>query len=946
MDGLVVLLVAAAACSSDEPFDSSPERAPGDEEQATAPARLRAAYIATMQADAPRHYDVLEAERGLQATNPAHRWNSVFTSEGVRVRPDGDEAWSFHISAARYGCDGDLRPLEPSEPRASANRVEYLRAQAAGTALGEWYVNGPLGLEQGFTLPSMPPCEDGRKGEVIVELSVEGDLHAVARGDDEAVLQDGEGHAVLHYTDLYAQDARGRVLPARLSVGADRLSIHVDVAGAVYPIEIDPLISTQQAKLTAADASPFRLFGSSVSVSDDGNTAVVGSSAGQGSAYVFVRTGTSWTQQATLTAADAAPDDQFGISVAMSGDGNTVLVGAFADDIGINGNQGSAYVFVRSGTTWPQQAKLTASDGQRLALFGNSVGVSNDGNTAVVGAPQHLGDNINPGQAYVFVRSGASWTEQIKLTAGDGLLADAFGISATVSGDGNTVVVGASQDDIGINGDQGSAYVFVRSGSSWAQEAKLTVADGRTADIFGISVAASGDGNTVVIGASQDDVLTASNLNHGSAYVFVRSSSTWSQQAQLVAPDRLPADLLGESVAVSADGNTAIVGAFFADVSGFVNAGAAYVFARSGAAWPLQVKLTEGVGDVAAGDQFGQSVALSADGRTRLVGADRDDVGFADQGAAYVFLFANTNGEPCGAASECVSGHCVDGVCCDSACGGGVSTDCQACSVTAGAPVNGICAPVLPGILCRASAGVCDLVETCDGASSACPADVFSTAECRAKAGDCDIAETCTGSSADCPTDVLTTAGTECRAAAGDCDVAETCTGSSADCPADVITPMGTECRAAAGVCDLAETCDGASSACPGDVFSTAECRAAMGVCDVAETCTGSSADCPTDVFTPEGTECGPLPGDCEVVAVCSGSSAACPDNGIAPNNTPCNDGNVCRVGDTCQAGICTAGATVVQGAACDDDNPCTADDRCGGNGQCKGKKIKGCTPP
>ncbi len=217
-------------------------------------------------------------------------------------------------------------------------------------------------------------------------------------------------------------------------------------------------------KLTALDAAVNDRFGISVSVS--GDTAVIGTygdDSYSGSAYVFIRSGGTWTQQAKLTALDAAAGDRFGTSVSVSGD--TAVIGAYNDD----GGTGSAYVFVRSGTTWTQQVKLTASDAAADDLFGYSVSVSGD--TAVVAARYDDGIGTNSGSAYVFVRSGTTWTQQAKFTASDAAAQDYFGTSVSVSGD--TAVIGAYNDD----GGTGSAYVFVRSGTTWTQQAKLTASD-------------------------------------------------------------------------------------------------------------------------------------------------------------------------------------------------------------------------------------------------------------------------------------------------------------------------------------------------------------------------------------------------------------------------------------------------------------------------------------
>jgi hypothetical protein len=436
---------------------------------------------------------------------------------------------------------------------------------------------------------------------------------------------------------------------------------------------------------------------------------------------VFVRTGTTWTQQAKLVASDAAVEDQLGASVSLEGD--TAVVGTIEDD-DHGDRSGAAYVFVRSGTSWTQQAKLTPTDGAAADQFGISVSVS--GNTAVVGTwgDDDLGNSS--GSAYVFVRSGTSWTQQAKLLAGDGAEADQFGVSVSVSGD--TALIGANLDDDDVHGsDAGGAYVFVRSGTSWTQQAKLTAPDGAGGDNFGDNVALQGD--TALLGVPFDSDLGAQS---GSAYVFVRSGTSWTQQAKLLAGDGASADLFGVAVALS--GNTALIGAL-----------------------------------------------------------GRDDLG-SSSGAAYVFTAPQTgatNGEACTTNAECGSGFCTDGVCCNSACGGGDPNDCQACSAAAGAAVDGTCAPRSAGIVCRGSAGACDVAERCTGSSTACPADgmIEAGTVCRTAAGVCDVAETCTGASAACPGDGFASAGNVCRPAAGSCDVRESCTGSSASCPGNQVKP-------------------------------------------------------------------------------------------------------------------------------------------------------------
>ena len=392
---------------------------------------------------------------------------------------------------------------------------------------------------------------------------------------------------------------------------------------------LDALLAVQQAQLTAADGTANAQFGYSISIS--GNTAVVGvpnddvgGNTDQGSAYVFVRSGSTWGQQQKLAAADGAANDNFGFSVAISGD--TVVVGAHFDDVGANTNQGSAYIFVRSGTTWSQQQKLLAVPVGANCEFGYSVAIS--GETAVVGTPGSLvSAHTNQGSAFVFVRISGLWLQQAQLTADDGAANDLLGRSVAI--DGDTAVVGAYADDVGANTDQGSAYVFLRNGSSWIFQRKLTASGGAAWDDFGDSVAI--DGDTVVVGACCVEV--GANTDQGSAYVFTRSSNTWTQQAQLNAADGAAYDDFGWSVALS--GDRAVVGADGHNVGANTEQGAAYVFARSGSTWSQQAQLT--AADGAASDWFGSGVAIWSD--SVVVSAPADDVGAnVDQGSAYVFV--------------------------------------------------------------------------------------------------------------------------------------------------------------------------------------------------------------------------------------------------------------------------------------------------------------------
>ncbi len=430
-----------------------------------------------------------------------------------------------------------------------------------------------------------------------------------------------------------------------------------------------------QAYVKASNTDAYDSFGRSIAVS--GDTMVVGAigessdatsingsqknndSKDSGAGYVFVRQGTNWTQQAYLKASNSRPGILFGFSVGVSGD--TVVVGAYresGDSKGANGNQnnqnshesGAAYVFVRQGTNWNQQAYLKASNTTADQNFGYSVGVSGD--TIVVGAAGESSNSEgvngkqddksaeNAGAAYIFVRQGTNWSQQAYLKPSHTEAHASFGDAVAISGD--TVVAGAW----GESRKAGAAYLFVRQGQTWRQQARLTPSDDSSrktveplGDIlgsgnFGSSVAL--DGDTLAVGSPVE--ATAS----GAAYVFNRSQGNWIKQARLVSasPSSL-ASKFGASVAVS--GGVVAVGADGESSVAF-NAGAAYVFVRSGKTWQ-QARLKPF--SAASGQHFGEAVAVSSgtvvigaggdNGNAAGVNPKENDMSSPGSGAVYVF---------------------------------------------------------------------------------------------------------------------------------------------------------------------------------------------------------------------------------------------------------------------------------------------------------------------
>jgi FG-GAP repeat protein len=366
---------------------------------------------------------------------------------------------------------------------------------------------------------------------------------------------------------------------------------------------------SQRAELTASGGTPDDDFGFSVALSASGTTALVGADSHipGGAAYVFTLRGGTWSRTAELTAFRPGSVDEFGDSVALSASGTTALIGA----PGRNMVTGAAYVFRLRGGTWSRAAELTASRGAQGDDFGESVALSSSGTTALAGAP---GRNSYTGAAYVFRLRGSTWSRAAELTASRGAQGDEFGWSVALSSSGSTALAGAPAR----NSYTGAAYVFRLRGSTWSQAAELTASRGARFDAFGDPVVLSATGTTALVGAAQR------NMHTGAVYVFRLRGGTWSQAAELTASHGAPDDSFGDSVALSASGITALVGAPGRNQ----DTGAAYLFTLRGGTWSQAAELaaSHGAPDV----DFGISVALSASGTTALAGAP-------SRPAAYVF---------------------------------------------------------------------------------------------------------------------------------------------------------------------------------------------------------------------------------------------------------------------------------------------------------------------
>jgi len=587
------------------------------------------------------------------------------TGAGPSTAMRGD-AWALRPTLQRLGCEGALAAADPASPETHGDRIEYPRA-----ALTEWYRGTPRGLEQGFTLPVRPACPGA--GPVILALG--GSLSAmVLPGGREARLRDASGHEVLRYTDLHASDRTGRELPASLAAMAGGLAIRVDDTGAEYPVEVDPLIWAEQQDLVASDPGPTPdAFGQAVAV--DGDTLLVGAPGNQGfgSAYLFVRSGPTWSFAQEFT----GDSHSFGQTVSLSGD--TALTGA-SD---VNEGRGAAYVFSRSGTTWAEQQMLVDPGGSPDDSFGAAVATSGD--TAVIGAP----GLIMAGVAYVFAFAGGTWTQQQALTDGMVILdageSDGFGGAVALSGD--TLLVGAPNDA----STSGAAYVFVRSGTTWTLQQKLVPVGGVPGGNFGVAVAL--DGDTAALG---DWNATS---NEGLVHVFGRTGTVWTQTQVIAAVPTIAS--FGASVALN--GGTLVAGGnTYAGPSGGV-----YVYTpSSGGALALVEVLTPQ--PAVSGNGFGIAVAVS--GNTVAAGAP---LSLKGAGSAYVFVVGSTLGDACTAPEQCFSGLCVDGVCCNFA----------AC------PAAGPCNATEH---CQAGTGLCSITPLNEGTACTDPAACVLAGTCTA----------------------------------------------------------------------------------------------------------------------------------------------------------------------------------------------------------------------
>ena len=394
------------------------------------------------------------------------------------------------------------------------------------------------------------------------------------------------------------------------------------VSADVFTVTATPAPQIQQGgKLTALGATGTSLQGTSVAVSADGNTVIVGAPSDNnniGCAWIYVRNGTSWTQQGgKLVGSGALGLARQGTSVAISADGNSVAIGGPLDYL----SAGAVWVFRRMGTTWSQQGnKLTGSGATGNAQLGTSLSMSADGNSLAAGG---IADNTFSGAVWVFARAGSNWAQQGGKLVGSGAVGSARqGCSVALSSDGKYLVSGGYNDD----NKRGAIWIYEKTGSGWIQQGNK-LAGASSANAFqGYSVAVSANGNTVLSGGPNDALN-----NTGAAWVFVKNGNTWIPQGdKLLGTGWINPSRQGGAVALSADGNTAVLGGF-GDNNGI---GALWTFKRNGTVW------TQSGAKIAASGVTGQArqgtaLGISSNGSTAVVGGPGDASG---KGAAWIFI--------------------------------------------------------------------------------------------------------------------------------------------------------------------------------------------------------------------------------------------------------------------------------------------------------------------
>jgi hypothetical protein len=596
----------------------------------------RASISASLGAESAAYRFNVAGPEEFRAINKSQHLGIAGDASGLSL---GTRGLTLGLSLGAIGYDGTWRAVARARVSADANRLTY-----SSPGVSSWYVNGPLGVEQGFTVAR--PAGSTAGSSLALAITLSGNARPSLAANGQSVRFVSAGGRSLRYGGLTVTDASGRTLPSTLALSGGRLLLRANTGGARFPLQVDPIVEVPEQKLSPSGKEGERA-GLSVALSGDGDTAVVGAPDGEvsgGAVWVFTRQSPKVRfpekgEELSMPGAEATPPCRegeeltaegnecgFGRSVAVSADGDTVLVGAPAQEEG----RGAAWVFVRTESGWQRTQLVSPSPHADAGRFGRGVSLSADGHTALIGAPV---ENDSHGRAWVFTLEGSTWKAPAAALEAEGEQGEArLGVSVALSSDGEVALLGAPANERFA----GAAWVFKleRPGSErWEQASELTGAGEAAGGHFGYSVAISGEGTTALIGAPFDESAT------GAAWLFVESAGKWEEQGPMLTgadAKGVPSskgEQFGYGVALSEAGNDAIVGAPLADDE----RGAAWLYARSGTSWE-EIRELKARGTSQANEEhkarFGKSVSLSANAETLLVGGPAET---GDEGTAWVF---------------------------------------------------------------------------------------------------------------------------------------------------------------------------------------------------------------------------------------------------------------------------------------------------------------------
>lgn len=522
---------------------------------------------------------------------------------------------------------------------ASGNTVQF--TAPATTGVVTLTINGKtFAVTVGSARPATPTITVKTTGSsTLANASFVGSVFTMVGGSGTHASSDWELYSDATLTNLTAQSQQDTV--NKTSWNANGIALSTTYYGRVryrdnngnlsdwssvliFTTSASYLITGEEAILVASDKATSNRFGQRVAISSDGSRVVVGAygcvisgATNAGAAYVFVRNGSTWTQEQKLTAVSPLANALFGFSVSMSQDGTRLAVGAYGDTGTIAGS-GAVYVFSRNGTVWSLEKKVAGTGTQITSSdqFGYSVSISGDGTRLIAAAPgaANSATTISGcGEVFIFLRSGTNWTQEAQLWETSPSANGSFGYFVSMCLDGSRFIAGSVNH---------AATIFSRTGTSWTQEA--TVGTGNTIRAVGIS----NDGSRVIIGAqiaSNGGFSTA-----GMAYVFLRTGTSWAQEASFGAGDPAAGASFGCSVSISGDGTRAVVGAY-----GLSGGGAGYVFSRVNSAWSQKSKFT--ASDGAGSNNYGLGSAISTDSTRIIIGAaTASPGGTTNAGEAYI----------------------------------------------------------------------------------------------------------------------------------------------------------------------------------------------------------------------------------------------------------------------------------------------------------------------